>query len=292
MKALDGKAPAADIRAGVATAAAEFAAKHGAPPTLAVVVANDDDGSAWYVRTLLRTAEKSGLGTRLVDLGATAAEDEILTALEQLGADPTVHGIILQTPLPAGTGLDRLARAIPVGKDVDGVNPVSAGHLVAGLPAFAPATAAAVLELLARYEVPLIGARAVVIGRSLVVGKPAALLLLAEHATVTIAHSRTRDLPAVAREADILIAAIGRPGMVTAEFVKPGAVVIDVGTTPDAAGQLRGDVDAASVAEVAGALTPVPGGVGPVTTALLLRHTVRAAEAYAAGAGTATSSSV
>jgi len=220
---------------------------------------------------------RAGLAARLADLGPGATAGQLAGQLGELAADPGVHGIILQTPLPAGVRADDLAPLIPPGKDVDGASPLSAGRLLAGLPAFAPATAAAVLKLLDAYEVPLAGSHAVVVGRSMVVGKPAAHLLLARNATVTICHSRTRDLPAITRQADVLVAAIGRPRFLGAAHVRPGAVVVDVGTTPDASGALTGDVDADAVRAVAGALTPVPGGVGPVTTATLLQHTVTAA---------------
>ncbi len=211
---------------------------------------------------------------------------QISDRLAELSRDPAVHGVICQTPLPAGAELARVGAAIPVSQDVDGANPASLGGLAAGLPGvFAPATAAAVLQILRHERIPLSGRRAVVVGRSTVVGKPAALLLLAEHATVTIAHSRTVDLPAVCREADILVVAAGRPKLIGADHVRPGAVVIDVGTTPaettgptgSTDGGLAGDVDAAAVTGIASVLTPVPGGVGPVTTAVLMQHTLAAA---------------
>jgi methylenetetrahydrofolate dehydrogenase (NADP+)/methenyltetrahydrofolate cyclohydrolase len=208
----------------------------------------------------------------------TVGPDVLTAVLDRLAADPTVHGIMVQTPLPAGLTAAEAGEHIPVAKDVDGMNPTSLGRLALGLPCFAPATAAAVLEILRRADVKLSGQRVVVIGRSAVVGKPAALLLLAEHATVTICHSRTADLAAVAHEADVVVAAVGRAKMVTAGYVRPGAVVIDVGTNVTDDG-LVGDVDGDAVAATAGALTPVPGGVGPVTTMLLLRHTVEAAGA-------------
>jgi methylenetetrahydrofolate dehydrogenase (NADP+) / methenyltetrahydrofolate cyclohydrolase len=271
---LDGKKVAAGIRsqtAGLVESLADPA------PTLAIVTATQDESSAWYVRSLMRSAGKLGLATRLVHLEASATEDAIGAALRDLADDDSVHGVILQTPLPEGVRPDALLSLIPVAKDVDGVNPLSAGRVLTGLPAFAPATAAAVMEILRAYSVPLRGARAVVVGRSMVVGKPVAHLLLAADATVTICHSKTVDLARVTRQADVLVAAIGRPRLITAEAVKEGAVVVDVGTTPDENGTLAGDVDGASVEPVAGALSPVPGGVGPVTTAVLLRNTVTAA---------------
>jgi methylenetetrahydrofolate dehydrogenase (NADP+)/methenyltetrahydrofolate cyclohydrolase len=274
---LSGSELAAGIRAEVAAAAAELAAA-GTPPRLAVVVATADESSAWYVRSIARAAEKTGIACSVVDLGETATPDRIRAELAALSGDPAVHGIILQTPLPADAVFEDLAASIDPGKDVDGANPLSLGRLTAGLPAFAPATAEAVLALLEHHGIPLSGAHAVVVGRSNVVGKPAAQLLLQRDATVTICHSRTKDLAEVTRSADVLVAAVGRPKLITAEYVAEDAVVIDVGTNPTPEGGLVGDVDAVSVSGHAAGLTPVPGGVGPVTTALLLRHTVASAE--------------
>jgi methylenetetrahydrofolate dehydrogenase (NADP+) / methenyltetrahydrofolate cyclohydrolase len=269
---LGGRELARQLRAGVAARAAELAAA-GRQPRLAVVTANDDGGSAAYVRSIAAAADRSGIACDVARTGTTAG---ILATLAQLADDPEVHGVILQTPLPEGANLAALAAAIPPAKDVDGASPESIGRLVAGLPAFAPATAEAVLGLLDHYGVELHGRHAVVVGRSVVVGKPAAHLLLDRHATVTICHSRTADLPAITRQADVLIAAAGRAGLIGPGHVSPGTTVIDVGTNATADGGLAGDVDPA-VAGVAAALTPVPGGVGPVTTALLLSHVVRAA---------------
>jgi len=272
MKLIDGKALAAQLGEGV-TGQVEALRARGVTPTLAVVVPTDDEATAWYVRSIARTAEKVGVACRIVQLDGPGAD--VARRLAELGADPEVHGLICQTPLPDGVSLDQVGEHIPVGKDVDGANPASLGRLAAGLPAYAPATARAVLEILRHEQVPLTGAAVTVVGRSTVVGKPAALLLLAENATVTVAHSRTRDLPAVCRGADVLVAAVGRAHLIGPEHVKPGAVVVDVGTNPTADGGLTGDVDPA-VTEAA-ALTPVPGGVGPVTTMLLLAQTVDAA---------------
>ncbi|MDR8412324.1 bifunctional 5,10-methylenetetrahydrofolate dehydrogenase/5,10-methenyltetrahydrofolate cyclohydrolase [Nonomuraea sp. 3-1Str] len=249
----------------------------GTAPRLAVVVATADEASLWYVRSIAKAAAGVGVACDIVDLGAAAPVEGIRATLERLSADPSVHGVMLQTPLPEGASAQELAGAIDPAKDVDGANPLSLGRLAAGLPAFAPATAAAVMALLDRHGVELRGARAVVVGRSTVVGKPLAHLLLDRHATVTVCHSRTRDLAAVTSTAEVLVAAVGRAGLIGAEHVAPGAVVIDVGTNPTADGGLTGDVDFAAVIGRAGALTPVPGGVGPVTTALLLRHTATAA---------------
>ena len=275
---IDGKKIAAEIRADVAERVAALTAA-GTAPTMAIVVATDDESTAWYVRSLTRTATGLGIDARTIELPRDASRDEIRTALAAASADTGVHGVICQTPLPGGLKLDEVGDAIAVEADIDGANPLSLGRLAAGAgSAFAPATAAAVLRILAHEGVALKGRRAVVIGRSNVVGKPAALLLLDQHATVTVCHSRTADLPAVAREADVLVAAVGRAKMVNADYVKPGAVVIDVGTNPTDDGGLVGDVDTDSVADVASAVTPVPGGVGPVTTMLLMSHLVTAAE--------------
>lgn len=272
MRLIDGRAHAAAITEELTATAATLTQ----PPTLAVLVPTDDDATTWYVRNIQRAAAKAGVEVRVDNaIGATAAE--IGVRLDALSSDDSVHGVICQTPLPSGVALAEVAEHIDPAKDVDGANPVSLGRLAAGLPAYAPATAAAVLEMLKREEIPLVGQRAVVVGRSTVVGKPVALLLLAQHATVTVAHSRTADLASVCREADVLVVAVGHAGLITADFVRPGAIVIDVGTNPTPDGGLAGDVDATSAGEVAGAITPVPGGVGPVTTALLLRHTVTAA---------------
>jgi methylenetetrahydrofolate dehydrogenase (NADP+)/methenyltetrahydrofolate cyclohydrolase len=251
----------------------------GTAPVLAIVVATADESTAWYVRSLLRTAEKLGISARRIDLPRDATAGVIREALVGLSADPAVHGVICQTPLPHGLRLADVADAVDPAVDVDGANPVSLGLLASGSPrAFAPATAAAVLKILDHEGVDLTGRRAVVIGRSNVVGKPAALMLLARHATVTVCHSRTPDLPAVAREGDVLVAAVGRANLITPAHVKPGAVVIDVGTNPTEDGGLVGDVDTAAVEQIASAITPVPGGVGPVTTMLLMQNVVTVAE--------------
>ena len=285
---LSGRELAAAIRSETAARAAELTAA-GRTPTLAVVTATADEASAWYVRSLSRTAAKVGIACDVTDLGPASPSwpgsrdapvestvESIRVELIALGENPLVHGIVLQTPLPGGARLAELAGLIDPAKDVDGANPTSLGRLMTGLPAFAPATAAAVLALLDRYEVALSGRRAVVVGRSAVVGKPVAQLLLDRDATVTVCHSRTVDLAAVTSTAEVLVVAAGRAGLVGRGFVAGGAVVVDVGTNATADGGLAGDVDPA-VAEVAGALSPVPGGVGPVTTALLLRHVVSAA---------------
>ena len=279
MKPIDGRAIAATLRAENEAAAAALRAR-GTVPTLAIVVPTQDEATLWYVRSLTNAAKRVGVECRVEELSGPTGAD-VRRRLAELSDDPAVHGVMCQTPLPEGASLQEAGAYIAPDKDVDGAGPTSLGRLVAGLPTFAPATATAVMEILERSDVPLRGARAVVVGRSIVVGKPAALLLTAAHATVTVCHSRTVDLPAVCREADMLVVAIGRAKMVGADFVKPGAVVVDVGTNPTPDGGLAGDVDADALADIDGAVTPVPGGVGPVTTAVLLRNTVQAAAAAA-----------
>ena len=273
---LTGSEVALRIRAEVTAAAAQLTAA-GTTPHLAVVLATADESTAWYVRSIARGAERCGVRCSIVDLGADATPVRIRAELEALSTDPSVHGIILQTPLPPTADFDSLASAIDPAKDIDGANPQSLGLLAARLPAFAPATAEAVMVLLDHYAVPLSGANAVVIGRSTVVGKPAALLLIHRDATVTVCHRHTKNLAEHTRRADVLVVAAGQPGLITADHIGPHTIVIDVGTNATADGGLVGDVDAASVSGRAAALTPVPGGVGPVTTALLLQHTLTSA---------------
>ncbi|BCK55369.1 bifunctional 5,10-methylenetetrahydrofolate dehydrogenase/5,10-methenyltetrahydrofolate cyclohydrolase [Nocardia wallacei] len=274
---LTGKELAAALNADTEQRAAALT-ERGSAPRLVLVVANDDPASGWYVKSLQRAADRLGIACDTVDLGADATAEAIRAELTKLSGDPAVDAVMLQTPLPAGVALDDVSSAIAAGKDVDGVSPLSLGLLAAGLPTFPPATAEAVVELAAHHGIPLAGRHVAVVGRSNVVGKPLAQLLLAENATVTVCHSRTVDLPAVTAAADIVVAAVGRAGLITGEHVREGAVVIDVGTNEGPDGGIVGDVDAASVRGRAGALSPVPGGVGPVTTALLMRHVVRAAE--------------
>ena len=281
-RVLGGRELAAALRSQAADLTADLAAA-GIAVRLTIVTATDDQASDWYVRSLVAAAGKIGAVGEVTDLSPVAGRARLEAALAALSADPAVHGVVLQTPLPAGLRAAELALAIDPAKDVDGANPVSLGRLTAGLPAFAPATAQAVIRLLDHHDVTLAGQRVVIVGRSTVVGKPLAQLMLARDATVTICHSRTRDLPSVTRQADILIAAAGRAGLIGAGHVQPGAVVVDVGTNPAAGGGLTGDVDAAAVGPVAGALSPVPGGVGPVTTAQLLLSTVLAARSRLSG---------
>ena len=285
MTVLSGRELAADIRAGTAAQAAELAAAR-RPPRLTIVTATDDEASAWYIRSIASAAAKAGIGCEVEDLGLAATAAGIEAQLAALTGDPTVDAIILTTPLPGGARLAELAAAIDPAKDVDGANPVSLGRLMTGLPAFAPATAEAVLSLLDHYRIALEGRHAVVVGRSAVVGKPVAHLLLDRNATVTICHSRTRDLAVITRQAEVLVVAAGRAGLIGPDHVGPGAIVIDVGTNATPDGGLAGDVDP-KVADVAGALSPVPGGVGPVTTALLLRHVTEAAAGARSGTSAA-----
>ena len=300
---LDGKAVAEAIRGTLKPRIARFREAAGRPPGLGILLAGDDGGSEIYVRNKVRACEELGIRADLRRLPADAALDEVMAIVARFNAADDIDGVLVQSPLPPGMGADaeqRVFDAIDPAKDVDGFNPVNVGRLVQNRPALVPGTPSGIIELLDRNDIPIEGRRAVVIGRSDIVGKPLAALLLHRHATVTICHSRTRDLPAVASAADILVAAIGRPGFVTADFVKPGATVIDVGTTRMSdrdrvaalfgaesprlevierrGATVVGDVHP-EVASVAGALTPVPGGVGPLTIAMLLSSTVRAAEA-------------
>ena len=268
---MDGKGLAARVRAEVAREVEEI----GRPIGLATVLVGEDPASALYVRRKREACEEVGIESSHHELAEDASEEELLALVEELNGAERVTGILVQLPLPEQIDEDRVIRAIVPVKDVDGFHPVSAGYLFQGRPTFVAATPSGIMELLREYEIPLTGARAVVVGRSNIVGKPMALLLLAEHATVTICHSRTRDLPKVVREGDVVVAAVGHPETVTAEMVKPGATVIDVGINR-VEGKVVGDV-AEDVREVAGHLTPVPGGVGPMTIASLLRNTVRAA---------------
>ena len=268
---MDGKVLAARIRTEVAREVAGFPRAIG----LATVLVGDDPASDVYIRAKHRATLEVGMTPRDVRLPAETTEEELLALVAELNADDGVDGILVQLPLPGQIDESRVIRAVDPVKDVDGFHPLNAGLLLAGTPAHVPGTPAGVLELLDEYGVGLEGAEAVVIGRSDIVGKPVALLLLHRHSTVTICHSRTRSLADTVRRADVVVAAVGVPGIVTAAMVKPGATVVDVGITRTDDG-LRGDVDP-GVAEAAGLLTPVPGGVGPMTIAMLLRSTVRAA---------------
>ena len=299
---LEGAASANQIRAEIAPAIAAFTARVGRPPGLGIVLVGDDPASEIYVRGKMKAAGEAGLRADLERLASTTSLSQLLDVVDRLNRSEAHDGILVQSPLPAALGDDaerRVFDAIDPDKDVDGFHPVNVGRLVQNRATLVGGTPSGIIELLERSKIPIAGARAVVIGRSDIVGKPMALLLMHRHATVTICHSRTRDLPAVASEADILVAAIGRPALVTRAFVKPGATVIDVGINRlDDRGAVErifaegskgretfarrgsvvvGDVHP-EVVEVAGALTPVPGGVGPLTIAMLLKNTLLAAE--------------
>jgi methylenetetrahydrofolate dehydrogenase (NADP+)/methenyltetrahydrofolate cyclohydrolase len=272
---LDGKALAAIVRA----EARDTLAGLGIRPGLAVVLAGDDPASRIYVRNKVRACEETGIYSELHAVPSATGEHEMLERVQALNRDPRIHGILLQLPLPGQMDAQRVLSAVAPHKDVDGFHAVNLGNLVAGRPGFVPCTPAGVMRMLEHASVPLAGRHAVVVGRSNIVGKPMALLLLRKDATVTICHSKTADLPAVTRNADILVAAIGRANFVTRQMVKPGACVIDVGINRLGDGSLAGDVDFAAVREIAGWITPVPGGVGPMTVAMLIANTVAAARA-------------
>jgi methylenetetrahydrofolate dehydrogenase (NADP+)/methenyltetrahydrofolate cyclohydrolase len=273
---IDGKAIAADVRALLARDVEEYRERFGESPGLATVLVGDDPASKIYVGGKHRASREVGIRSIAHDLPAETSEEDLVELVEELNADEAVNGFIVQLPLPDHIDPARVIGAVDPSKDVDGLTPTNAGLLVQGREALVPATPSGVMELLRRSGAELVGAEAVVVGRSDLVGRPVASLLLAENATVTMCHSRTRDLAGVCRRGDVLVAAVGRPRLITGDMVKPGATVIDVGTTRTEDG-LTGDVDFESAAERARAITPVPGGVGPMTIAMLLRNTLTAA---------------
>jgi methylenetetrahydrofolate dehydrogenase (NADP+)/methenyltetrahydrofolate cyclohydrolase len=277
---IDGRAVAETLRAELAGEVAAFTERHGRPPGLATVLVGEDPGSVVYVGMKHRQSEAIGIASFDHRLAADTGEAELVALIERLNADPDVSGVLIQLPLPGQLDGVKLPGLVDVAKDVDGLTPLSAGLLALGRPGLRPCTPSGVMVLLDNAGIALEGAEAVVVGRSNLFGKPMAQLLLAANATVTMCHSRTRDLAAVCARADVLIAAVGRAKMVTADWVKPGATVIDVGVNR-LEGGLVGDVDFDAVRERAGAITPVPGGVGPMTIACLLRNTVLAARAAA-----------
>ncbi len=279
---IDGNAAAARVRADVARDVQTFIEETGRPPGLATVLVGEDPASSVYVASKQRDSREVGIEPFDHRLPADVGEDDVVAVLAELNADPAVDGILLQLPVPAQLNGATLTALIDPAKDVDGLTPVSAGRLALAQPGLRPCTPLGVMELLARHAIPLEGASAVIVGRSNLVGKPLAALLLAANATVTICHSRTRELSQVCAAADVLIAAVGVPRMIKGDWVKPGATVIDVGISRGEDG-LVGDVDFAAVSERAGAITPVPGGVGPMTRAELLRNTLSAARARTAG---------
>jgi len=278
---LDGKAVAAKVRAETAARADAYAAKYGRRPGLAVVQVGEDPASTVYVRNKRRSCVETGIESFAHDLPATTREDELLALIATLNNDARVDGILVQMPLPKGLDANRIIDAIDPAKDVDGLHPTNAGLLMVGRPGLRACTPSGCMRLIAEAGCDPAGKHALVVGRSILVGKPMALLLLEANATVTIAHSRTADLAATVARADIVVAAVGRAHMIKGAWIKPGAVVIDVGTNRGADGKLTGDVEYEAARRVASAITPVPGGVGPMTIAFLLANTVAAARARA-----------
>jgi methylenetetrahydrofolate dehydrogenase (NADP+)/methenyltetrahydrofolate cyclohydrolase len=274
---LDGRAMALALRSELREDVARYVVERGRAPGLVIVRVEGDAASGVYSKAILRIAKEIGVQARLELLPATTSSDQLHDTLVQLNNDETVQGIIVQMPLPAHLSQDLIARTIAAEKDIDGISIQNAGSLLLGLPGLLPSTAAAVMEIFERAKIPLAGKHVVMLGRSNVVGKPLGLLLLQKDATVTVCHSRTTDLCCFTRQADILIVAVGRPRMVTGDMVRPGAVVIDVGINALPEGGVVGDVDFATVSEVASAITPTPGGVGPFTNVLLLKQCVQAA---------------
>jgi methylenetetrahydrofolate dehydrogenase (NADP+)/methenyltetrahydrofolate cyclohydrolase len=285
-RVIDGKAVAARVRAEVADDVREFVAEHGRAPGLATVLVGDDPASAVYVGSKHKASAEVGIESFRHNLPADTSREDLLALVDELNADPAVSGILCQLPLPDHLDEEEITNHIVAEKDVDGLTIANAGRLALGIPGLRPCTPSGVMLLLDEVGAEIEGARAVVVGRSNLFGKPMAQLLLGANATVTICHSRTRDLPGVCREADILIAAVGRPKMVGGDWVKPGAIVIDVGINRTDDG-LVGDVDFEAVKDIAAAITPVPGGVGPMTIAMLLSNTVKAAGMQLAARGVA-----
>ena len=276
MQILEGKPVAAKVLAEVKAGVAALTAKTGVQPTLAVVLVGEDPASQIYVRNKKRAADDVGIASRDFLLPAGCSQAELAETIRKINADPTVHGILLQLPLPKGLDENEAVNAIAPAKDADGLHPMSLGNLLAGKPSMVPCTPGGCLEILDHYGIPLEGAEAVVVGRSRLVGKPLAQLLLARNATVTMCHTRTRELAAHCRRADILCVAAGRPHFITGDMVKAGAVIIDVGVNRLDTGKLAGDVDFESASKQARAITPVPGGVGLMTVAMLMKNTLLA----------------
>ena len=276
-KILDGKSLAASIRLDLKKRV-QALVQRGAQPGLAVILAGDDPASKVYVRNKTQACAEVGVRSQQIDYPASVTQEELIGRVKKLNADPGVHGILVQLPLPRHIDSARVLESIAPAKDADGFHEANLGALLAGRPRVVPCTPLGCMRLIEHAGVPVAGAHAVVIGRSNIVGKPVAQLLLQKDATVTICHSKTRDLAAVCRSADILVAAIGRAKFVSADMVKPGACVIDVGINRLPDGKLAGDVDTDAVRQIAGAITPVPGGVGPMTIAMLLENCINAAE--------------
>ncbi len=276
---IDGKAIAQEIRAGLPARVARVEEVLGYPPGLGVILVGDDPASATYVGMKEKACARAGIYSRQVTLPANVEAEEVFARIEELNHDPQIHGVLIQQPVPSHIDTEAVCAATSPDKDVDGFHPYNLGELVRrGTAPFVACTPRGIIELIDRSGTEIRGARAVVLGRSNIVGKPVALLLLARHATLTVCHSRTQNLPAVCREADILVVAIGRPRMVKGDWIRPGATVIDVGTNRLEDGSLCGDVSFDEAVEVAGKITPSPGGVGPMTIAMLLANTVESAE--------------
>lgn len=278
MQRLDGKIVSATLRGRIKERTDAFRERYGYAPGLAVVIVGDDPASHVYVRNKHRACEEVGFVSKGYALPAESTEEELLRLIDELNRDDSVHGILVQLPLPKHIRESIIISAISPDKDVDAFHPVNVGKIMTGHYTFLPCTPAGIIEILRYYDIDPAGKHCVVIGRSNIVGKPMALLLLERNGTVTICHSKTTGLSDITRQADILVAAVGKPCFVTADMVKPGAVVIDVGINRTPEGKLCGDVDEASVATIASALTPVPGGVGPMTITMLLNNTLTAAE--------------
>ncbi len=270
---IDGKAIAAGLRARLAEQIATLPFR----PGLAVVLVGDDPASAVYVRSKDRAANAAGISVRTISLPADTSEEELITRVARLNADPAVDGILVQLPLPAHIATRTVVEAVDPTKDVDGFHPLNVGLLASGHPVLVPCTPLGIMRLLAETGIALEGTRALILGRSTIVGRPLAMLLMAANATVTVAHSRTRDLAAECRRAEVVVAAVGKPELVRGDWIAPGATVIDVGVNRATDGRLVGDVAFTETAAIAGAITPVPGGVGPMTIACLLENTVTAA---------------
>jgi len=276
-KLLTGKEVAQKMDQDIQKEVQELKAK-GVNPALRIMIVGEAEDSVYYANSAKKMAEKNGIACEIEQLAGTMSQDEFVNILKQRNADRTIHGIIVMRPFPKQIREDVVKYILSPEKDVDCFNPVNAGKIMAGdLTGFPPATPQAVMEILRFYQVPMSGKEAVVIGRSMVVGKPMSMLLLGENATVTVCHSRTQDLPGVCRRADILVAAIGKAKMITKDYIKPGATVMDVGINPEG-DKFVGDVDTEPAKDIAGAITPVPGGVGTVTTRVLLKHVVKAAK--------------
>ncbi|WP_027417567.1 bifunctional methylenetetrahydrofolate dehydrogenase/methenyltetrahydrofolate cyclohydrolase FolD [Aneurinibacillus terranovensis] len=274
---ISGKEVAADIRAALKEDVTQLK-QQGVTPGLAVILIGEDPASQSYVRGKAKACEETGIYSRVIRRDESLTQDELLSEIERLNADSSIHGILVQLPLPKHINEKAVIDAIRPDKDVDGFHPINVGNMIIGDECYLPCTPHGIIELIKRSGQNIAGKHAVVIGRSNIVGKPVSMLLLQENATVSIAHSRTADLGSLTRQADILVAAVGRPHMIGAEHVKPGAIVIDVGVNRIASGKLVGDVDFEAVKEVASYITPVPGGVGPMTITMLLKNTVEAAK--------------